>query len=88
MSFLLINLMVFAVVAAVGVFAYARMLPAAGLDDWRAAAPREPAARKLDDAVFRFAVPGEGLVLGPVTGGGAAGTACPARQRSRARRWS
>lgn len=132
MSFLLINLVVLAVVAAAGVLAYAQMLqrseadewaaPAHGVDyaalqaHWRGLAPArdweslraqvrrwheaaasgvEPAhceevARNLNQAVFRFAVPGEPLALGRTTADGcaserAAAAPCPARLRVRAR---
>lgn len=129
MSFLLINLMVLAVVAAAGVFAYAQLqscrtddwlAPAPSIDygalqaQWRGAeavhdweslkaqvrrwqecgpagaapAPYEEVARNLNDAVFRFAVPGEALVLGQAAGaGGNDCPPCPARQRARGRPW-
>lgn len=130
MSFLLINLMVLAVVAAAGLFAYAQ-LQSCGADDWFAPAPSidygalqaqwrgaeavhdweslkaqvrrwqesgpagaapvpcEEVARNLNDAVFRFAVPGDALVpgQGAGAGGGNACPPCPARQRARGRPW-
>lgn len=131
MSFLLINLVVLAVVAAAGVLAYAQMqqwseaeeaiVPAPGIDyaalqaHWRGLAPArdweslraqvrrwheaaasgagpdrcEEVARNLNQAVFRFAVPGEPLALGrtPVDGGAdrQAAAYCPARVRGRTR---
>lgn len=131
MSFLLINLVVLAVVAAAAVLAYAQMLqseadewldPAPGVDyavlqaHWRGLAPArdweslqaqvrrwhegaasapglarcDEVARNLNQAVFRFAVPGEALALGrPAADGCAAARSaaahCPARLRARAR---
>lgn len=130
MSFLLINLLLMAVVAAASVLAYAQMqqseadewtAPAHRIDygalqaHWRGLAPArdweslhaqvrgwqeacaagtgpvhcEEMARNLNQAVFRFAVPGEALALGRTAAAGAAdrqpAVPCPARLRARAR---
>lgn len=129
MSFLLINLVVLALVAAAGVLAYAQiqqwseadeaLAPARGVDytalqaHWRGLAPArdweslraqvrgwhqaaasgaapahsEEVARNLNQAVFRFAVPGEPLALGRAAIDGAAERPahCPARVRARTR---
>lgn len=127
MSFLLINLVVLAVVAAAGVLAYAQMLQASEADEWTAAAPSidygalqahwrglapardweslqaqvrrwheaaasgagpahcEEVARNLNQAVFRFAVPGDPLAFGRTAVDGSGTAPCPARLRARAR---
>jgi hypothetical protein len=131
MSFLLINLVVLALVAAAGVLAYAQMqqwseadealAPARSVDytalqaHWRGLAPArdweslraqvrgwhlaaasggapaqlEEVARNLNQAVFRFAVPGEPFALGRAPGEAAAdreaASHCPARVRARTR---
>ena len=129
MLFLLINLMVLALVAAAGVFAYAHVLQASEADEWMVPAPTtdygalqaywrdlapardweslqvqvrrwQPAgapgadavdcsevARNLNEAVFRFAVPAQGMAPGRTALDASPRPAvhCPARVRGRAR---